>query len=271
MLERPVSIESKESLPENPEEKILRTYEVEWDREIQGGANECRWIKLKNDGSGIFKPASGEATKITEEVRRDAGSELREKVKKGTYYKHERAAWLIDSALNWDMVPTTVIREVDGKVGSFQKHAPGLVAARTDWKKIPETQLKKLFVLDYILYSSDRRAENLLVDGKKVHAIDNGLVLDNDFFAPYIKLNPDDDDPPASFYRTAIIPKLAGAVKKFLNNPEAQQKLRSQLLELVTEYEVDACFARMKHVVELAKHKEGLPHFDFLEFYPPIQ
>lgn len=44
--------------------------------------------------------------------------------KPGYRYKSERAAYLVDKFFKFDLIPTTVIRNIEGKEGSFQQFIP---------------------------------------------------------------------------------------------------------------------------------------------------
>ncbi len=44
--------------------------------------------------------------------------------KPGYRYKSERAAYLVDKFFKFDLIPTTVIRNIEGKEGSYQLYIP---------------------------------------------------------------------------------------------------------------------------------------------------
>lgn len=89
----PIRRESLGLTPRTPEEEILETRERSSSKPLQGGANKNLFIELKDDGAGVFKPKSGEA------------ENLKQGLEQGTYYKRERAAYLVDRFLGFGLTP----------------------------------------------------------------------------------------------------------------------------------------------------------------------
>jgi hypothetical protein len=115
----------------------------------------------------IFKPAAGEAS-------------LRKNIPAGRYYKREVAASRLNDALGLDLVPETVERTIDGKVGSLQLFVEGAKMARDAGGGLLQRLAGEKFrVFDYIVGNSDRHLGNLLVrhvGGENLPVlIDNGL------------------------------------------------------------------------------------------------
>jgi hypothetical protein len=116
---------------------------------------------------GIFKPAAGETP-------------LRRNIPVGRYYKREVAASRLNDALGLDLVPETVERTIDGKVGSLQLFVDGAKMAREAGDgQLQQAAAEKFRVFDYITGNSDRHLGNLLVRqvaGQRFPVlIDNGL------------------------------------------------------------------------------------------------
>jgi hypothetical protein len=86
------------------EENLIERKEVEERRNIKGGSNSPEFIKLKDDGSVVFKSKEKER------------SGLSENVKSGTYYHRERASYIVDRFLGLDMVPPTTIKILKEKL-----------------------------------------------------------------------------------------------------------------------------------------------------------
>ena len=80
-------IEKKETSHSSPEEEVLTSREKTKSSELSGGCNKTIFVELKDDGAGVFKPKDGEKKGI------------RYGVEAGTYYKRERAAYLVDRFL----------------------------------------------------------------------------------------------------------------------------------------------------------------------------
>ena len=100
--------------PENlrtPTEVTIESHEKESGKKLGGGTNQTLYIKLKNDGSVVFKPKDGEAEMLAHLEQ----------------YKRERAAYLVDRFMGLNLIPATVIREIDGKIGSAQEFIPDTI------------------------------------------------------------------------------------------------------------------------------------------------
>jgi hypothetical protein len=214
----------KSSYSESGKEKTLRTLEKESSSDLKGGCNQTIFIKLKNDGSGIFKPKSGEK------------ENLRTEIDKGTYYQRERAAYLVDMFLGFDLVPPTVIKEVEGEIGSFQEFIEN---AKTGYEieKEHDEDMKKLWVFDFIIWNSDRHLRNFLFDKdeKKLHAIDHGLSFGKTGFRS-----------PKFFYDCPIPNDIRKKIKNFISSEDKKSMLKNLLKELLPEDEVENCFSRIE-------------------------
>lgn len=214
-----------------PMEEILSKRKTTDKLELRdsGFCNQVEVVKLKDDGSGLFKPASGEQT-------------LRDNVERGTYYKRERASYLVDRFLDLGLVPPTVIREINGEVGSVQQFIPDTENFRhRPTNKKTERQLKILWVFDIIIYNSDRHGDNLIIDSNdKIYAIDNGLTFGADRLRTHTQ-----------FYDHILPDTLIEKLSDFLVNDDAQRILKELLIELLPENEVEAFLKRLKYVGQL--------------------
>ncbi len=220
---------------ETNKEKSLRTLEKESSSELSG-SNKIFFVKLKGDGSGVFKPEFGELPSF----REWAG---------GALYKRERAAYLVDRFLDLGLVPPTVIKEVDGKIGSFQEF---INDAKTGYevekdKYVPE--MTKLWVFDFIIWNSDRNSRNFLFDKdeKKLHAIDNGIAFCKSRFRPS-----------ETFYDQPIPEECREKIKNLSSSEDKKSILKDLLEELLPKEEVEACFNR----IELLNTKGVITHED---------
>lgn len=102
-------------------------------------------------------------------------------------YKRERAAYLLDTALQWDLVPATVIRrDAPLGVGSLQwfiEHDPA-EHYFTLLREHPAThdRLRRLAVFDVIGNNTDRKGGHVLHDEDgAIWAIDHGLCFAAEF------------------------------------------------------------------------------------------
>ncbi len=228
-------------------ESVLESREVEAKNDLNGGCNESVILKLKDDGSGVFKPRSGEKP------------DLRSSIPAGTHFLKESAAYTVDKALGLEMIPPTVIREVDGEPGSIQKFIPDAKTGNElDYQELHSKQdeLRRLQVLDYILWNSDRHYGNLLVKDDKIYAIDNGLCFGNDGASGFDLL-----------YTGKIPDDIKEKIEGFANDNEEQRELRDALEILVPMPQVAACIRRIQTIGSLSKEFNGkVPPEAALEF-----
>src|SRR3989338_2831926 len=92
----------------------------------------------------------------------------------------EVAAYEVDRLLGLDVVPTTVMRSIEGQEGSLQVWIP---SSRTAFQCLQESGLiidrsKKVKFLDYLIFNRDVRADNYLILKNGTQAsIDHGLAF----------------------------------------------------------------------------------------------
>jgi Phosphatidylinositol 3- and 4-kinase len=115
----------------------------------------------------VWKPVDGE--------KRD----LRNGIPCGTYYVREALAYAIAKIVNmYDLVPPTVIRELNGTKGSLQQWRDGMEARNNarPFSHISRFDIERAAAYDYVIGNTDRHAGNWLIgiDDKPV-LIDNGL------------------------------------------------------------------------------------------------
>jgi len=197
-----------------------------------GGVNETRIVSLQDDGQCVFKPKEGEL------------------LSDRSGYKRERAAYLVDKFLGIGLVPPTVIREVNGKVGSAQRFIPD---TEVPWMALPEcpedkrtevkTELFKLFILDYVTLNADRHANNALIskDYSRVYAIDNGYCFAFEgmrFTFEFLDL----------IQGQTIPEEIKTMVRQILENEPLKSVLKDLLLELLPEDQAEACMQRIEYL-----------------------
>lgn len=155
----------------------LRVSPISSQKRLGGGANESLVVTTADGGKGVFKPVDGE----------ERG--LRKGVKAGTYYRREVAASSVADILGFgDLVPVTVEREIDGRMGSVQNFIPGTEAYLADDPYDGEIDLARAAAFDFLIAHSDRHKKNWMVSGEgKLVLIDNGLafptkMVEGDYF-----------------------------------------------------------------------------------------
>ncbi|MFN8446492.1 MAG: SCO1664 family protein [Caldilineaceae bacterium] len=103
----------------------------------------------------------------------------------GTLCQRETAAFLISSALEWGLVPPTVLRNGKHGIGSVQfyiDHDPNIHYFNIhDDARFAET-LRRLSLFDYICNNADRKSGHCLIgnDGQ-LWAIDHGICFHTDY------------------------------------------------------------------------------------------
>jgi hypothetical protein len=169
-LEQP-RIEDKKTPEElkSPQETVLEKNKITDDMELGGGINKTIFVEIKDDGDGVFKPGSKE---------RGGTPEI------GSGYKRERAAYLIDMFLGFDLVPPTVIRTIDGEEGSLQQFIPDgktgneLTEEEKKANKTLRRQASTIMLFDLLINNCDRHSGNYIVDKNgKLWGDDNGDSL----------------------------------------------------------------------------------------------
>jgi Phosphatidylinositol 3- and 4-kinase len=235
----------------NPREDELFSRDILEVSVLGGGCNEVYIAKLKDDGSGIFKPKKGENPGCGK-----YGIEV------GSLYKRERAAYLVDHYLDLDLVPPTVIREINDDEGSFQDF---IFDASTPlevnpWKPKPdeleiEKQLYKLWVFDYIIWNSDRREDNVLIKNDKVYAIDHGLSFGAKYFGPY-----------EQYFDKSAPTDLIEKLDNFNRDSVRESALSESLNKLLSGKEVQDCMSRIENITGVLKEEGKINNKDVLSY-----
>lgn len=239
---------SEDALDARQIEEILETRTRVSGGRLEGDNKNAVFLYgLENDGKGIFKPKSGENGNII------GGIEV------GTYFKRERAAYLISHAVGLDLVPPTVIRVFDGEVGSFQRFVDGKdgwLMSQEDWDRNKEGFIK-LWIFDYIIWSTERHLGNFLANDSQFYAIDNGLSLKDEKFRPF-----DSRYSKAEVADEKLSPEVIDGFDRFLANLELQEKLKEAVAKLVGEKSAKACLFRIENIAK-AIIKESCVPIDF--------
>lgn len=220
-----------------PEELVLESGDKSSSKELGGGVNETVFVELKDNGSGVFKPKDGQMFPYRD------------------YYKRERAAYLVDRFLGFDMVPPTVVRMIDGRIGSFQQFIRdarmGSELQEVEHSLLPDKDKVKLFLFDFLISNIDRNGNNFLIKDNRIYAIDHGLSFGRNIY------------PLGSYYgydynnKPEIPSGVIEKIRKLNFEPEVKSILRDLLLELLPESEVEAFFQRLEILLERIQKSEG--------------
>jgi len=258
-------------------EQQLRAGRVIDIRRIYGCHNIVRRITI--DGSAfaqpnrlaIYKSASGE--NVLSEWYSGKIPESDHKL-----YRRERAAYLISQAIGLDLVPTTIIREIEGEIGSVQEYIAEAAALYEVGTNGLEEQLYVLAIFDYLIWNKDRSGVNALVKDGKIFAIDNGLSIDQ-WPGGNMKHNLYAF---VTSFRGSIPPQLIDGLSTFDNDNQAQEELRNTLIELeFPTSTINALFARIKRVTQKMTqgkfHLQDISQYGYqddyisLDYYPQVE
>jgi hypothetical protein len=97
----------------------------------------------------------------------------------GTLCLREAAAWVLDQALGWGLVPPTVLREGPAGFGALQLFVEEDV--EVDVRALLQTHpddLKRIALFDVVINNADRKAGHLVVDTSgKLWSVDHGICF----------------------------------------------------------------------------------------------
>jgi len=267
-------------LPMNETETLIKKEKIVKISELKGGSNKSYIVHLKDDGDAIFKPAAGERY-------------LRKDIKQGTYFKRERAAYLIDKMLGFNLVPATEIRTVGSQIGSIQQFVPdakssyrilsetlklayegtaaeeaeetapaekmgqGLplvnIVGADDYTRVRDNvlaeikpEMQKMWLLDYIVWNTDRHDNNYLIKDGNVVAIDHGLCFAGS--SPRFA---------SEHFEQPMSPEVLENFRKFTESEENQKLLEGALHGLLEETQISSCMARITKLADLLKNNQG--------------
>ena len=171
-----------------------------------------------------------------------------------TYFKRERAAYLVDHFLGFDLVPLTVIKKINSEIGSLQKFIPKTEPLFDSDYYLPTSDKRfyRLWLLDYLIWNSDRKrkSNNLIVDSHlKIYAIDDSLTFARKIFSPYTEFN-------GSGY--SIPPEDKEKINQLAQSSDERNKLTKLLKELLSNQEIKAFFHRLDHLAEIFNNRNFL-------------
>jgi hypothetical protein len=97
----------------------------------------------------------------------------------GTLCLREYAAWLVDGALGWNLVPPTVLRDGPAGFGAVQQWIEEDL--EIDLRELGTTHLddlRRVALFDVVVNNTDRKAGHLLVDADgKLWSVDHGICF----------------------------------------------------------------------------------------------
>jgi hypothetical protein len=175
----------------------------------------------------VYKPARGERP-LWDFPRR-------------TLHFREVAAYLVDAALGFDLIPPTVLRDGPAGPGSIQLFVHALERALSEPERESlQPQLQAMAALDALINNADRKSAHLLIgESLKLYAIDNALS-----FLPY----PRQRTVLLELGGSALPDDVAAAVIALQGDERRRRALRRRLQRLLSAEEVEAFFARLQEL-----------------------
>jgi hypothetical protein len=168
----------------------------------------------------------------------------------GTLCYREVAAFLTSEALGWQIVPPTVLRDGPRGLGSIQfyiDHDPEVNYFSFDETLIP--QLMRMVVFDYIVNNADRKGGHCLLDSTgHLWGIDHGITFHT---APKLRtVIWDFAGKPIPDLLLTDLDRLCG------QTDDATNLFRKGLEGLITEREIAAFQARLRHLLRTKKYPQ---------------
>lgn len=196
------------------------------------GSNHVFLVALVNEGEmirAVYKPCRGETPLYD--------------FPDGTLYKREFAAFLISQALEWLLVPPTVIRSGPYGIGSMQWFVD--TKNRVDYDSLRVrylSQLKQVALFDYLVNNADRRVSHCLEgqDGR-LWLVDHGLTFNA---IPTLRTVIWD------FSGQSISQKLVLNMVALQQKLKPAKPLREALLRLLAVSEVEALEFRLEEIID---------------------
>lgn len=152
---------------------LLRTGEIDIEGRMPYSSNGTFLVRITQDGTeelAIYKPVRGERPLW------DFPSGLA---------RREVAAYELSAALDWDVVPPTVLRDGPVGEGSVQRFVDAdfsehYFTLRED--EAHDDAFRRLCAFDLVANSADRKGGHCLIDADRhIWAIDNGLSFHQEF------------------------------------------------------------------------------------------
>lgn len=176
----------------------------------------------------------------------------------GTLAEREVAAYAVSTALGWDLIPPTVLRE-----GPF---GPGMCQLWVDadvdvdlaaLARSEHPDLRRLAVLDAVINNADRKGGHLLPRGNRVQGIDHGLC-----FSAEDKLR-------SLLWQWRGTPLSAEALQGLaMLRTDLQAGLGQALRGLLTGREVRATVRRVDRLLAERVHPEPSPDWPAIPWPP---
>jgi len=212
---------------------VLAMAEILHSRYLGRGSTRPRLLELEKHGAsqrGIFKSVEiEEATDEGQKIDR---------------YQHEMAAYRLDRALGLNMVPVTVLREIDGQTGSVQEWVEGAIdreaaeAYELDLFSSAEVvdQLARGRIFDILIGNPGREPNDVLclIGKHRLYFIDHSKAFSTSTDIDWVEEG-----------AISVDPSLVEAIERL-----DRSSLIQELGELIDEAQIDALLERRDKILE---------------------
>lgn len=174
----------------------------------------------------------------------------------GTLCKREAAAYLICSAMGWQLVPPTVLRDGTRGLGSVQFYIAHDSEAHyftiQDDARFAQS-LRQLALFDYVVNNADRKSGHCLIGAdERLWAIDHGICFHTEY-----KLRTVIWEFSGESVEADLLEDME-SLRQQLTNPE--HTLAQQLCRLLNEDERNALLKRLKQLLRKQCYPTPQPH-----------
>jgi hypothetical protein len=154
---------------------------------LQTGAIEMEGLLPWSSNYTFLVHICGEAEPVRAVYKPRRGERPLWDFPQGTLCQRERAAFLISSALDWDVVPPTVVRDGPHGIGSIQlfiNHDPEQHYFSFEGEPLFRSQLQRIVLFDALINNADRKSGHVLLETNddldqpgKLWGIDHGICF----------------------------------------------------------------------------------------------
>lgn len=173
----------------------------------------------------------------------------------GTLCKREAAAYVVSRALNWDLVPPTVLRGGTRGLGSVQffvdNDADEHYFTVQEDARFAET-FRRLSLFDFVINNADRKSGHCLVGSdERVWAIDHGICFHDEYKLRTVIWE---------FAEEPIEPDALEALYRLsCSLVEPDDPTREELSALLTRAELNALRERLDQLIRAATYPSPSP------------
>ena len=197
---------------------------------VYNASNHVFLVELRNEGKvarAIYKPRRGETPLYD--------------FPDGTLYRRERAAFLTSQALEWFLIPPTVVRDGPYGIGSVQWFVEAKKRVSYDMPRVKSSTLEQVALFDCLVNNADRKAGHYLegADGR-FWLVDHGLTFNS---VPKLRTVFWD------FSGQPMPKKLVSEMRVLQQELNRKKPFNEALSRLLAVSEMDALRLRLKNIV----------------------